>query len=176
MSFELQSQNLPAEHKDVYVSTTLGIVIFTTLVCGGLTEPMLNRTGMRTAADKDDADVSTRGDSPRDSSSTHSTTHGPLHGHGSQDVIHDSSGPPSPLRSGASDEETAVARTATSTSFIEMLRGVTNRSQYDHLPGLELSAMRTAGHTPAGSSPSSSARSLIEYIDAEYMRPTFGGP
>jgi hypothetical protein len=165
---------LPAEHKDVYVSTTLGIVIFTTLVCGGLTEPMLNRTGMRSAADKDDADISTRdGDSSRDGSSTHSTTHGPLHGHGSQDMIHDSSGPSSPARS---DEEAAVARTATSTSFMEMLRGVTNRAQYDHLPGLELSAMRTAGHSATGSTASSSVRSLIEYIDAEYMRPTFGGP
>jgi hypothetical protein len=167
---------LPAEHKDVYVSTTLGIVIFTTLVCGGLTEPMLNRTGMRTAANKDDADSSTRGDSTHDSSSMHSTTHGPLHGHGSQDTIRDSSGgPPSPVRGGA-DEETAVARTATSTSFIEMLRGVTNRAQYDHLPGVEMTGMRTAGLTAAGSSPSSSARSFIEFIDAEYMRPTFGGP
>jgi hypothetical protein len=45
-----QSQNLPGEHKEIYVSTTLGIVIFTTVVCGGLTEPMLNRMGMRVAS------------------------------------------------------------------------------------------------------------------------------
>jgi len=41
------SQNLPGEHRDVYISTTLGIVIFTTIVCGGLTEPMLAKMGMR---------------------------------------------------------------------------------------------------------------------------------
>lgn len=41
------AQNMPDEHKDLYVSTTLGIVIFTTFVCGGLTEPMLNNFGMK---------------------------------------------------------------------------------------------------------------------------------
>ena len=35
------SQNMPGPHKDVYETTTLSIVIFTTVVCGGLTEPML---------------------------------------------------------------------------------------------------------------------------------------
>jgi sodium/hydrogen exchanger 8 len=40
---------LPREHKEVYVSTTLAVVIFTTVVCGGLTEPMLSRMGMRNA-------------------------------------------------------------------------------------------------------------------------------
>ncbi len=46
ISFAL-SQNMPGEHKDLYISTTLSIVIFTTVVCGGLTEPMLSRMGMR---------------------------------------------------------------------------------------------------------------------------------
>mmetsp|Transcript_766 Transcript_766/g.760 ORF Transcript_766/g.760 Transcript_766/m.760 type:complete len:534 (-) Transcript_766:333-1934(-) len=41
------SQNMPGENTDLYVSTTLSIVIFTTVVCGGLTEPMLSRMGMR---------------------------------------------------------------------------------------------------------------------------------
>ena len=41
------SQNMPGDNTDMYVSTTLSIVIFTTIVCGGLTEPMLSRMGMR---------------------------------------------------------------------------------------------------------------------------------
>lgn len=41
------SQNMPGENTDLYVSTTLSIVIFTTVVCGGLTEPMLSKFGMR---------------------------------------------------------------------------------------------------------------------------------
>ena len=41
------SQNMPGESTDLYISTTLSIVIFTTIVCGGLTEPMLSRMGMR---------------------------------------------------------------------------------------------------------------------------------
>lgn len=39
--------NMPGEHKDLFISTTLSIVIFTTVVCGGLTEPVLNRMGMK---------------------------------------------------------------------------------------------------------------------------------
>lgn len=42
------SQNMPREHRGIYVSTTLMIVIFTTVVCGGLTEPMMTSMGMRT--------------------------------------------------------------------------------------------------------------------------------
>lgn len=38
---------MPIEHRGVYVSTTLMIVIFTTIICGGLTEPMLSKMGMR---------------------------------------------------------------------------------------------------------------------------------
>jgi hypothetical protein len=38
---------IPGEHKDVYVSSTLTIVIFTTVIFGGLTEPMLTRMSMR---------------------------------------------------------------------------------------------------------------------------------
>ncbi len=42
-----QSMQMPGEHKDLYVSTTLSVVIFTTVVCGGLTEPMLSKMDMR---------------------------------------------------------------------------------------------------------------------------------
>ena len=42
-----QSQNMPGENKKLYISTTLYVVIFTTIVCGGLTEPIMNRMGMR---------------------------------------------------------------------------------------------------------------------------------
>ena len=41
------SQNMPGPHKGLYETTTLGIVFFTTLVCGGLTEKVLARTGMK---------------------------------------------------------------------------------------------------------------------------------
>lgn len=41
------SQNMPGENCDLYVTTTLTIVIFTTIVCGGLTEPVLSKLGMR---------------------------------------------------------------------------------------------------------------------------------
>jgi len=43
------SQNMPGPHKDIYETTTLSIVIFTTVVCGGLTEPMLRHAGMKRA-------------------------------------------------------------------------------------------------------------------------------
>jgi hypothetical protein len=43
---------MPSEHKDVYISTTLGIVITTTLVCGGLTEPILSKMGMRVIGER----------------------------------------------------------------------------------------------------------------------------
>jgi solute carrier family 9 (sodium/hydrogen exchanger), member 8 len=48
------SQNMPGESTDLYVSTTLSIVIFTTIVCGGMTEPMLSRMGMRLDPQDDD--------------------------------------------------------------------------------------------------------------------------
>jgi hypothetical protein len=38
---------MPLEHRQLYVSTTLLLVIFTTIICGGLTEPMLSKMGMR---------------------------------------------------------------------------------------------------------------------------------
>ena len=54
------SQNMPGPHKDVYETTTLSIVIFTTLVCGGLTEPVIRLNGMKRThgeADGDDDDA-----------------------------------------------------------------------------------------------------------------------
>lgn len=44
---------MPGEHKEIYISTTLAIVIFTTVVCGGLTEPMLNKMGMKLSVNAD---------------------------------------------------------------------------------------------------------------------------
>jgi len=42
------SQTMPGEHKGTYETTTLGVVFFTTIVCGGLTETMLKCMNMRT--------------------------------------------------------------------------------------------------------------------------------
>ena len=36
---------MPGENKKLYISTTLYVVIFTTIVFGGLTEPIMNRMG-----------------------------------------------------------------------------------------------------------------------------------
>jgi sodium/hydrogen exchanger 8 len=44
------SQNMPGPHKGAYETTTLGVVFFTTVVCGGLTEKVLARTGMKREA------------------------------------------------------------------------------------------------------------------------------
>lgn len=41
------SQNMPGPNKGAYETTTLGVVFFTTVVCGGLTEKVLARTGMK---------------------------------------------------------------------------------------------------------------------------------
>jgi hypothetical protein len=41
---------MPLEHRGIYVSTTLMLVVFTTIGFGGLTEPMLTYTGMRVAS------------------------------------------------------------------------------------------------------------------------------
>jgi hypothetical protein len=47
---------MPVEHRQLYVSTTLVIVIFTTVICGGLTEPILSKMGMRGTGEIDDDD------------------------------------------------------------------------------------------------------------------------
>ncbi|CAM9466869.1 unnamed protein product, partial [Heterosigma akashiwo] len=44
----LVSMNMP-KTPELYTTTTLSVVIFTTVVCGGLTEPALDRLGMKTS-------------------------------------------------------------------------------------------------------------------------------
>lgn len=46
ISFALSMQ-IPGEHKDVYISTTLFIVVFTTIIFGGLTEPLATYMDVR---------------------------------------------------------------------------------------------------------------------------------
>lgn len=41
------STSMPGASKDVYASTTLMVVIFTTIGCGGLTEPLLHRMNVK---------------------------------------------------------------------------------------------------------------------------------
>mmetsp|Transcript_32830 Transcript_32830/g.42165 ORF Transcript_32830/g.42165 Transcript_32830/m.42165 type:complete len:543 (-) Transcript_32830:373-2001(-) len=41
------STNMPGSHQELYTTTTLSVVIFTTVFCGGLTEPMLSRMDMK---------------------------------------------------------------------------------------------------------------------------------
>ena len=44
------SQNMPEVNRKLFVSTTLSIVIITTIIGGGLTEPLLARTGLKGAS------------------------------------------------------------------------------------------------------------------------------
>ncbi|RLO12563.1 hypothetical protein DYB28_010061, partial [Aphanomyces astaci] len=44
------SQDMPGTNRDLYTTTTLSVVIFTTIVCGGLTEPLLKQTKLKAAA------------------------------------------------------------------------------------------------------------------------------
>lgn len=46
------STSMPGASKDVYASTTLMVVIFTTIGCGGLTEPLLHRMNVKIQARK----------------------------------------------------------------------------------------------------------------------------
>lgn len=48
------SQNMPGANRDLYITTTLSVVIFTTIFCGGLTEPLLTRTQMKRSASLDE--------------------------------------------------------------------------------------------------------------------------
>ena len=48
------SMNMPGPNSDSYASATLFICMFTTIVCGGFTENMLTRFGMKQGLDNDD--------------------------------------------------------------------------------------------------------------------------
>lgn len=41
---------MPGPNQDLYVTTTLAVVIFTTIICGGLTEPLLKYTKLKVFA------------------------------------------------------------------------------------------------------------------------------
>lgn len=41
------SENMPGPNRDTYMSATLTICLFTTVVCGGFTETILSRMGMK---------------------------------------------------------------------------------------------------------------------------------
>jgi len=125
---------LPAEHKELYVSTTLAIVISTTLICGGLTEPMLTKMGMRVDPDKnDDGDTETGSGLSSALSSSHGSTHSSLcdqndakHGQQQQQQQQQQQGE---MKRG--DDDAPSARTATSSSILEMLSAVSSRNKYE---------------------------------------------
>jgi len=52
------SENMPGPNKDVYATATLSICIFTTIVCGGLTDKILTMTDMKSirADENEDTD------------------------------------------------------------------------------------------------------------------------
>jgi len=63
------SVNMPGENREVYATTTLFICIFTTVVCGGLTDRMLTKFGM-----KQGVNDSERGSGGRDNANRPSQT------------------------------------------------------------------------------------------------------
>ena len=50
------SMNMPGPNSDSYASATLFICLFSTIVCGGCTESMLTRFGMKQGLDGDNGD------------------------------------------------------------------------------------------------------------------------
>mmetsp|Transcript_15735 Transcript_15735/g.34794 ORF Transcript_15735/g.34794 Transcript_15735/m.34794 type:complete len:614 (+) Transcript_15735:141-1982(+) len=176
------SQNMPSEHKDVYISTTLGIVITTTLVCGGLTEPILSKMGMRVIGER------AAGASP--GADTHVRAE-----HG--DVDH---GDLPPLSMGEVmtevSAEVSAQRSRASNAFFNFIGGDSNEGgaarverryeAYEHLalqddgsPMQSSSAPGLAGSdvdSAEGREGSLRPRSLMERFDRDYMQPLFGGP
>lgn len=143
------SQNLPNEHKDVYISTTLAIVIFTTIVCGGLTEPMLNRMEMRTTMRASSASIATI-------NASSSSTINPLIGGKNADnvqyeplAIYDAS-----IHSQASTTETDSVASA-AVSGLNRIRRVATRHRQNFIDKYS---------------------AFISRIEDEYMHPLFGGP
>lgn len=147
---------------------------------------MLSRMGMRSLENKEDTIEDSANESPTPSNSSLSSTHNNMHSGRDE-----------------SDEEVSVARTATSSSIIELLSGITNRVQYEvrlilsllfesisnftafnlflfscdqHLSSIEMGRTHSVGSINSNTTSNSPARSFVEYFDAEYMRPTFGGP
>ncbi|TYZ61199.1 hypothetical protein PybrP1_009891 [[Pythium] brassicae (nom. inval.)] len=49
--------NMPGPNQDLYVTTTLAVVIFTTIICGGLTEPLLKYTKLKREREATSADA-----------------------------------------------------------------------------------------------------------------------
>lgn len=79
---------------------------------------MLSRMGMRSLENKEDTIEDSANESPTPSNSSLSSTHNNMHSGGI-------------VERDESDEEVSVARTATSSSIIELLSGITNRVQYE---------------------------------------------
>lgn len=55
------AMNMPGPNREVYATATLFICIFTTVVCGGLTDRMLTEFGMKQPIDDDDSNVNDDG-------------------------------------------------------------------------------------------------------------------
>eukprot|EP01032_Pedospumella_encystans_P011346 gene11346-13197_t len=189
------AQNLPAEHKELYVSTTLAIVISTTLICGGLTEPMLTKMGMRVDPDKnDDGDTETGSGLSSALSSGHGSTHSSLCDQ--SDAKHSQSQQQQQQHGemARGDDDAPSARTATSSSILEMLSAVSSRNKYELVAAPDGSARNSSGSSlnngggsgqrggmlpmsvASPSSSTASVRSFMERMDSKYLRPMFGGP
>lgn len=121
------------------MSTTLAIVISTTLICGGLTEPMLTKMGMRVDPDKnddndrDDRDADTEaGTAPSSGmNSSHGSTHSALCDHSTPQKQGEHSKQKCEMERGDKNDDTPSTRTATSSSILEMLNGVSSRNKYE---------------------------------------------
>jgi sodium/hydrogen exchanger 8 len=146
------SQNMPREHRSIYVSTTLLIVIFTTVVCGGLTEPMLTSMGMRTG--KNDASDSDHHDAQYYSTQSRSIVRGIMSAFSRLFNRF-----PSHNRNNGNGIEMDYEMTRVS----EPEDGDINDSFSSITP------MQTAGQSPI-------PKSFFQRLDEEFMSPLFGGP
>lgn len=195
ISFAL-SQTMPGEHTDLYIATTLGIVIFTTVVCGGLTEPMLSSMGMRSALPSSNQQGLI--------DSTHNDAEELLE-RGHKNSINNNNNNASSTSNASHDKKKAAA-TRPGVSKLQAIKTPTTPSSSSTAPGRKVdssppdkddSSSSESMSQPAGSfSPTSTASflqsvlrgssrndgnrlvtgSFMQRLDANVMNPIFGGP
>lgn len=178
------SQNMPKEHRSVYVSTTLMIVIFTTLICGGLTEPMLTHMGMRTGRNKGQQALMDNNNAeamPIASSNISSSSGlmGMVSGlwhrvtsSSSGSGNHNSSSSPGTNSNRGSSHHLNNIPPDHSNYEMCRARGSEDGDNIERVFGGNTSS--SAGSTNA--IPQLRVRSLLQRIDDDYMNPIFGGP
>lgn len=145
---------MPIEHRGLYVSTTLIIVISTTLVCGGLTEPMLSKMGMRSEKHDDNDSANTS----------------PSHVQSTRGLLKSEVGKPNFLSVFQSCVLIFLSAAA--------VHHRTNQgADYDHVQGIE--DFHDEGPAEASNifhKFQTNSRTFIQRLESNIMNPLFGGP